>query len=387
MRILQVHPLLRGDQIYPFAGGKSRVSLALSEYFALQGHTVGVFPYPERLFHTPRLFRCPSSATLEVLPTAALPSRAEIGPALLALGRARLARHGAKGPNGAFDLLALTALEHGLREFQPAIVHCHHTFSDFPYLFRCLPGRLPLILTHHTYRAAPRLAAYDWVIFVSRALQESVLRESPFPRERTRVIYNPVSKDFASGEVRPQESRQGIIFSGNMSPHKGLPLLLQAYLVEPALRRVPLTVCGTGEAEEEYRELARRSRLPVTFCGRLPTHQLRTRLEGAAALVNPSRGEGLSLALLEAVCCGTPVVGWPPQLEEMQEVLGMPVGVGFDAPHRTAEDLAGFILQLLAQSPSTRPAPQALADCARNVFSLPRAGQAVLQLYQDVLST
>ncbi|MGA2111352.1 MAG: glycosyltransferase family 4 protein [Anaerolineales bacterium] len=386
MRVLQIHPLLRGDLVYPLAGGKSRVSLALSEYLALHGHTVGLFPYPERLFRPPRGFRGPSGGELEVLSTATLPSRMEIVRDLLALMRARLASHGPRGQNGGFDLLALAALEEAIKEFRPAIVHCHHTVSDFPYLFRSLRGRMPLVLTHHSYQAAVGVEVYDWIIFVSRALQEKVVRSSHFPLERTRVIYSPVSSEFATGEVNSRNQRHGIVFSGALSSWKGLYLLLQAYRLEPALWGFPLTVCGTGESEEACRDLAHRYNLPVTFCGRLPSDQLRIKLGEAVALVNPSQGEGFSVALLEAVCCGTPVVGWPLQLEEMQELMGMPVGAAYDPANRTPQDLAASILQFLGQTQGEQPSPQSLADRARNIFSLSRAGQALVQLYQDALS-
>jgi glycosyltransferase involved in cell wall biosynthesis len=124
----------------------------------------------------------------------------------------------------------------------------------------------------------------------------------------------------------------------------------------------------------------------VTFCGRLPSDQLRIKLGEAVALVNPSQGEGFSVALLEAVCCGTPVVGWPLQLEEMQELMGMPVGAAYDPANRTPQDLAASILQFLGQTQGEQPSPQSLADRARNIFSLSRAGQALVQLYQDALS-
>lgn len=386
MRVLQVHPLLRGDGIYPLAGGKSRVALELSGYLASCGHRVALFPYPERLFHAPSVFRSPLGSHLEVFSTASLPTRHDIARDLFALLRARVAARRASGDNGGFDLLALSALRQALDEFRPDLVHCHHTFSDFPYLYRSLHGGAPLVLTHHSYRPAVDLRPYDWVVFVSHALQQKVVRHSHFPLERTRVIYSPVSSDFATGEVKSYDQRHGIVFSGNLSSWKGLHLLLQAYQLEPALRVYPLTVCGTGEAEGGYRELARRDHLPVTFCGRLRPDQLRIKLGDAAALVSPSRGEGFSVALLEAVCCGTPVVGWPLQLEEMEEVMSMPVGVAFDAAHRTPQDLAASVLQLLGWNKGARPSAQSLADCARDVFSLARAGEALLGLYREALS-
>jgi len=385
MRVLQVHPLLRGDGIYPLAGGKSRVSAGLSAYLALAGQSVALFAYPERLFLPPHDFRGPSGGRIEILPTATFPTRNEILRDLGALVRARMASRGTRGDNGGFDLLALTALRRALDEFRPDVVHCQHSFSDFPFLYRASGFSPPLILTHHAYQPSPDLGLYDWAIFVSEDWRKRITRTTAFPIGRTRVIYNPVSSAFATEPVKPRRDRKGIVFSGNLTRRKGLQLLIQAYEECPPLRAFPLSVCGTGDEEEACRELAQRTGAPVTFRGRLSAEDLTGVLGNSLALVNPSLSEGFSVALLEAVCCGTVVVGYPAQLEEMQAVLGMPVGLPFDAARQSPRELADAVLRVVDNQDVDLPDPGALATRARDSFSMTRAGQALIELYTEAV--
>ena len=382
MRILQVHPLLRGDRLSPVAGGKSRVSLQLTSYLAAEGHTLSLFPYPERLFDVPRALRLPNGHTAALCPTAILPTRRSLPADLAALMRARLAARRLSGENGSFDLLALDALRRALAEQQPEIVHCHHTFSDFPFLYRGLSAKAPLILTHHSYQPAARIDLYDWVIFVSRRWQHEVVKRTGFPIERTRVIHNPVADVFTQGEVVPAEVRRGLAFLGNLIPRKGLALLLQAYVEDPELRGHPLTVCGTGEAQAQYRELAERHNLPVEFRGRLAPEEVRQVLASSCALVVPSQSEGFSVAMLEALCVGTPVVGWGPQVEELEAALAQPVGVAL-ASDTSADSLAGRILGVIEKVSRKQLPLEEIAQRARAAFSIEQAGMATLRLYRE----
>jgi glycosyltransferase involved in cell wall biosynthesis len=382
MRILQVHPLLRGDRINPVAGGKSRVSLQLTSYLAREGHTLSLFPYPERLFDVPRALRLPNGQTAALCATAVLPTRRTLTADIVALARARLAARRLMGENGSFDVLALDALRRALAEQQPEVVHCHHTFSDFPYLYQSLSAKAPLILTHHAYQPAARIDAYDWVIFVSRRWQREVVARTGFPLERTRVIHNPVAEVFIRGTVAPAADREGIAFLGNLIPRKGLLLLLQAYIENQELRAHPLTVCGTGDAIGEYRALAASHNLPVEFRGRLSSEEVRQVLVRSRALVLPSQSEGFSVAMLEALCSGTPVVGWASQVEELGAVLSLPVGAGLDADPSPL-NLAESVLRVISQSRRELVDSEDLARQARAAFSIEQAGLATVRLYAE----
>jgi hypothetical protein len=188
MRILQVNPLLRGDRLSPVAGGKSRVSLQLTSYLAAEGHTLSLFPYPERLFDVPRALRLPNGYTAALCPTAILPTRRSLLADLAALMHARLSARRLSGENGCFDLLALDALRRALAEQQPEVVHCHHTFSDFPFLYRGLSAKAPLILTHHAYQPAERIDRYDWILSRAAGIMSSGGRGFQRPHA---VIHNP----------------------------------------------------------------------------------------------------------------------------------------------------------------------------------------------------
>jgi len=382
MRILQVHPLLRGDRLSPVAGGKSRVSLQLTSYLAAEGHTLSLFPYPERLFDVPRALRLPNGHTAALCSTAVLPTRRSLAADLAALVRARLAARRLSGENGSFDLLALQALRRALAEQHPEIVHCHHTFSDFPFLYRGISAKAPLVLTHHAYQPAARIDLYDWVIFVSRRWQQEVVERTGFPIDRTRVIHNPVADVFTQGEVIPAADRRGLAFLGNLIPRKGLALLLRAYIENPDLRRHPLTVCGTGEAQAEYRALAERHRLPVEYRGRLAPEEVRQVLACSCALVVPSQSEGFSVAMLEALCTGTPVVGWGPQVEELEAVFAQPVGAALTSD-TSADDLAGKILDVIEKVSRKQLPLEEIARRARAAFSIEHAGTATLRLYSE----
>jgi glycosyltransferase involved in cell wall biosynthesis len=382
MRILQIHPLLRGDCLSPVAGGKSRVSLQLTCYLAAGGHALSLFPYPERLFDVPGALRLPNGFTATLCATAVLPTRRSLGANLGALMRARLAARRLRGENGSFDLLALEALRRALAENHPEIVHCHHTFSDLPFLYRAISSRAPLILTHHAYRPAARLDMYDWVIFVSRRWQREVVKQTGFPVERTRVIHNPVADAFTQGEIVPAQDRRGVTFLGNLIPRKGLALLLQAYVANADLREHPLTICGTGDALAEYRALAERHNLPVEFRGRLAAEEVRQVLMSSCALVVPSQSEGFSVAMLEALCTGTPVVGWGPQVEELESILDQPVG-GALSSGTSADSLARKTLEVVERVRRRQIPLETIARRARVDFSIEQAGTATLRLYRE----
>ena len=86
--------------------------------------------------------------------------------------------------------------------------------------------------------------------------------------------------------------------------------------------------------------------------------------------------------MLEALCMGTPVVGWAPQVEELEAVLAQPVGEGL-ASDTSAGGLAG---EHSARHRSGEPQGVAVEEIARRrarLFSIEQAGMATLRLYRE----
>ncbi len=384
LRILQVQTYLRSERINPRAGGKSRIALMLTKYLLEAGHEIALYPWPERIWGKPVEFAALPSVPARVFPTMALPFSRHIAPDAAALW---LARFRGRDPSPLFqDLCFLEALRLAIEKFQPDLLHCHQTESDIPILLPRAAKRLPSILTHHSGRSSRRLGGYDRIVFMSRTMQEEVCRRSGYPAEKSRVLYCPVSDPFLAGKIVPAKERTGLINVGNLKDAKGVDMLLEAYSRNPRLREHPLHLCGTGPDEAKYKELAVRNNLPIVFHGRITVPEIKAAVSKARWMVNPSRMEGFSVALLEALTCGTPVIGWAPQVEELEALWGRPVGFAFDARSQSVEELESLMINALQDPLFGDTSREELSGLARESFSMERYGGEMIRHYTDLLA-
>lgn len=149
---------------------------------------------------------------------------------------------------------------------------------------------------------------------------------------------------------------------------------------------MPLRICGIGPEQERFEQFARAHRIPATFLGRVTPEGVRREMLAADLLVNPSPAEGFSLALAEAMCCGTAAIGWKPQMEETAKLLHLECGVGFDPAASPPEALAGIILAWLRRKDVRSPHYRAqLSAIARKFFSMERYTAENLVAYEEVL--
>ena len=226
--------------------------------------------------------------------------------------------------------------------FRPEIIHNHLARRPFPRLARALGLHGNLVLTHHHGEPGEDLDAYDRLVFPSLSAREHITAQTHFPIDRTRAIHYPVAPVFSRAPLSPDRTRNGIVFVGAIRRRKGIDLLLDAYRADRTLWNEPLILCGRGEDEALVQEAARAG-VPVRMLGQLPQSDLAKTLMDSKLCVIPSRLEGFSIAVLEALCSGTPVVGWAPQIRELENVLGLPAGKPFDGRVQTAAELAAVI--------------------------------------------
>ncbi len=385
LRVLQVHTYLRSEMVNPRSGGKSRVSLMLTRYLLEAGHEVALYSWPERIWGDAVPFSAGNCKAALALPTLAVPTLRRILPDIIRLRQASFPTR--ENRSRWVDAHFLEGLRSAIRRFRPDILHCHQTGSDIPALLNALEKPVPAILTHHSGRSGPQLQVYDRIIFLSRSMQEEVCRESHYPLEKSSVVYYPILEEFQHGEIHPAAERLGLVSVGVLTKAKGVDLLLEAYRWSAVLRKHPLILCGAGEDEPEFREFVRRHRLPVTFQGRISAVEMRRILSRAQLLVNPSRMEGFSVALLEALACGTPVIGWASQVDELTQWWNRPVGFPFDARIQSAADLA-VLLERTLHDPLLRTAERRkLSQLARVSFSMTRYGAEMVNHYRSLLES
>jgi glycosyltransferase involved in cell wall biosynthesis len=87
-----------------------------------------------------------------------------------------------------------------------------------------------------------------------------------------------------------------------------------------------LVLVGEGPEEQALRQLADEVDVAkrVSFLGFQPPDQVRAWMQRARVLVLPSLEEGMGVVLLEALACGTPVVG--SRVDGIQDVITPQVG-------------------------------------------------------------
>jgi glycosyltransferase involved in cell wall biosynthesis len=268
--------------------------------------------------------------------------------------------------------------------FRPDIIHNHLARRPFPRLARALGLHGSLVLTHHHGEPGEDLVAYDQLVFPSLSAREHISAQIQFPKERTRAIHYPVAPAFSRAPLAPDLPRNGIVFVGAVRRRKGIDLLLDAYRADRTLWTDPLTICGRGEDEALVQEAARAG-MPVRMLGQLSQPDLARKLMDSKLCVIPSRLEGFSIAVLEALCSGTPVVGWAPQIRELDNVLELPAGKPFDGRVQTSAELAALIHDALQGETGSADYRMRLASAAREAFSEQRYAAAYLDLFAEML--
>src|SRR6185503_12733867 len=139
------------------------------------------------------------------------------------------------------------------------------------------------------------------------------------------------------------------LYAGRLIPLKGVPLALEAIAILPSWR---LVILGDGPEEGRLRREAQRLRIAdrVEFRGMQTRDEvMRVMREEADVLVFPSFHDEGSLAVVEAVATGLPVVcldrGGPPTLG------------GTAVPIRAPSETVRLFAAAIARSDRTLPGP------------------------------
>ena len=233
------------------------------------------------------------------------------------------------------------ALQQVMRRHRIDVIHAHMSDSAaWGTLLQTISGR-PCVITHHsnnlTDNTAPmqswQAAGRRWLlcltarqattnIAVSGAIRDRLFREAGVPRERVELVPNAVPPAPIEGVVRAAAQRQTraarrfeehgrprVVYVGRLAAGKRHDILLAAWpLVIRALPTATLVLVGEGPLEAELRVQAEQHGIAsrVSFAG--ATVSADDWLADADLYVSASTSEGLSIALLEAMAWGVPVV-------------------------------------------------------------------------------
>jgi starch synthase len=224
------------------------------------------------------------------------------------------------------------------------LVHSHTWYANLAGHLASLLYRIPHVVTAHSleplrpWKAEQLGGGYalsSWcertaveaaaaVVAVSDGMRDDVLAAYPaVPAGRIRVIRNGIdtveyAPDPATGVLDRygvDPGRPSVIFVGRVTRQKGLPVLLRAAAdLDPAAQ---LVICAgqadTPELAAEVSELAGELRARragvIWISGMLAKREVIQLLTHATVFACPSLYEPLGIVNLEAMACGTAVVG------------------------------------------------------------------------------
>jgi glycosyltransferase involved in cell wall biosynthesis len=244
------------------------------------------------------------------------------------------------------------------------VIHAHWTAAGVAARQAC--KKRPLVLSFHgsdlmspsaflkkmAIRAAKSASA---VIVHSRDMEERARTVA----ENSRIHLIPHGVDTETVVPGQPANPPEIVFVGRLAPEKGPDILLRAYahLLKPDAR---LVFVGSGPMMKDLLAEAAELRVQdrVDFVGEQPHPEALRRISQAAVCVVSSRREGFSVACLEAMAAGRPIVatrcGGPEELIQ-DERTGLLVPVGNDVA------LAQAMERLLRE----RSRAKTLGDAAR----------------------
>jgi glycosyltransferase involved in cell wall biosynthesis len=157
----------------------------------------------------------------------------------------------------------------------------------------------------------------DAIVAVSKAVASDLSQTLGLPKRSIRVIYNPVPIDevvrLSRGPAKCAWFQPGeppvVLGVGSLWPHKDFKTLIEAIAIALRDRPLRLVILGEGPERPRLEDLIRRLGLGAEVLLRGFVDNPFSWMARSSVFVVPSRWEGMSIALVEAMACGvTPVV-------------------------------------------------------------------------------
>jgi glycosyltransferase involved in cell wall biosynthesis len=223
-----------------------------------------------------------------------------------------------------------------IHHFKPDIIHVHHWEFGFPFAYVVSRAETPIVSTVHSLSsvkfADPSRSQYLHklleanlklsrnLIFVSDSVRSELNHFYGGYKAKSWVInnpintskYHPMDRIEARRRIGLPNSIPVLLFVGHLYKAKGIYVLLEAIkLLRKSETKLKLIIAGEGEEREGILSFIANNHLEdlVAFEGTKQYPDLLYYYNAANLFVLPSFGEGFPLTPLEAMACGTPIIG------------------------------------------------------------------------------
>jgi glycosyltransferase involved in cell wall biosynthesis len=297
------------------------------------------------------------------------------------------------------DLALVWRLQRLVRKLKIDIVHCHVFTANLWGRLAGVLARAPVIITHEhssfTLDDARRLRIEHWLmnkttqaISVSEELRQRLIAQGRLPASKITTIHNGLKFSTARdgqkcARLRREYGLEKFEFLvgaiGRLEYRKNYSLLLEAFAqVRLKFPQAGLLLVGAGPEEERLKQYAHALGLDesVVFAG------YQTEVESWLRLMNifcsSSQTEGISMAILEAMAAGVPVVatavGGNPEIIPAREF-------GILTPANDAAALAQALIAMLRDPAAAQQVAQRAQERVLQHFSEARMLARVEELY------
>lgn len=202
----------------------------------------------------------------------------------------------------------------------PDILYSHFLNLTYKALYLKKKYHLPLVGVEHwseinkpvlkeevTKMGRQTYSHLDGLIAVSSSLQEKI--KEHFGQESI-VVHNTFSNEFFYQKKESTDMLR-LITTGSLIPIKGQDVLISALAkTHFSDNQWQLTIIGEGEERQNLEQLIVDNKLEqnVLLVGRKCKEDIAKALQKSDVYIQPSRNENFSVAVLEALACGLPVV-------------------------------------------------------------------------------
>jgi glycosyltransferase involved in cell wall biosynthesis len=297
------------------------------------------------------------------------------------------------------------------------IVHCHELRTVENWMAAPAARRLnvPLVVSPHgtlPYDIGRTLIKRIWDLWLSprfvpyfdRVLaltpQEANQVEDlwtamgiPLSTDQVRIVPNgihlpdasPANRDAAFLQARGLSSGPTVLFVGRLTARKRPALLIRAFReLLPSMPEAQLLVAGPDEGEEsrlrqQVHELELDRKVAIT--GLLTSDELDAAYRAADIFVLPAHGEGLSMAALEALAHGLPVI--------LTEDCGLGAVVESGAGMMVEPDSAQLCTAMLVllTDPARRASMASTArEAAAKTYAWPQVASRIEEIYHETVA-
>lgn len=294
--------------------------------------------------------------------------------------------------------------EEEVASFKPDVIHAQHlwvapyaaSLTDIPYIVTAHGTDLKGFVKDHRYHkyALEGAKKAKKIITISDQVDREVSELYGIEEEKKKLILNGYDESLFKVNDKNREDvlndfniydapDKVVCFAGKLTHFKGVDVLLKAAKIYENNQgnRILTLIAGNGELYESLNKMKASLNLEeVRFLGHISQEQLVDLYNIADVSTVPSRTEPFGLVAIEALACGTPVVG--------TDQGGLPdfltSEVGTLVPVEDDIALADAIIYEL-NHPDKAQRDQTAADYALKNFSWKKSIHLVEDLYKDII--